>query len=219
MQMQVIRHPRTRRFAQVQPHVQPIRPVNFPQNPLRPLRQRHQLTGSLRWQSRQTGLMHIRHHHQMPGVVRKSIQHQEASLSSFQNVSRCVGLFPRHPVSDGVLGRCQHVAENAVQILRPRCQRLRNAPLGPSFVLSGNVGVAPRCPKPIHARSTCLSSNPCSKYRGAIFLRLFCPSAASYKYGIFPSAIRPLNCDNTVTIVRSSVRFIDRVMSDCYTLN
>jgi len=77
--VQVLVNARPRTAPQIQPDVESLRLEGFPQNLLGDLRDLHQLRQFLIAQPRQTGHMAVGHDHQMPVVVRESVQDDESA--------------------------------------------------------------------------------------------------------------------------------------------
>jgi hypothetical protein len=88
--------------------------------------------------------------HQVAAVVGKGVKDHEAGGVALQDAGGLLGLVAGHAVGDGVVGGGDDVAEDAVQVARPRGEGLRDASLAAGAVGSGDVGVAPRGPKAVH---------------------------------------------------------------------
>lgn len=154
MHVDVPRNPRPTRLAQIQPEVHPRRPVHRPQHPLHSLRQLHHLRRIVTRKRRQRIKMGKWNDQNVPCGIRKSIQAKKARSTTYQQMRCPLRLIDRHPSSDRMIHRCNHVAKHAAiaALVRswPSAEGLRHTRPG-RFLRAADVPIAPRCPETFHS--------------------------------------------------------------------
>ncbi len=150
--MQVFCDPSTGCLSKVQAEVEAIRLVHLTQASLHALHRLHQLLCRRCRKRRQRVAVLIRHHQNVTGSIRKSVEADKARLPSLHQEDRPLRLLGSHPISNRKVYRGNHVAEDAPLVLihRPRSQALRNALAAPHRIRGGNVAISPRSPQPVH---------------------------------------------------------------------
>src|SRR5580698_8264033 len=95
--------------------------------------------------------MEIRHDEEMSGGIGLGVETNEAVSAAMDDMGGLLCRLLPHSMCNGIVCRCDHVAEDTVRILcrRPVTESRRDG--SPSLcVRAGDVAVAPRSPKTIH---------------------------------------------------------------------
>ena len=111
--MHMPREPRARDLALVDPQVRARRLIGRAQRAQRPLGHRHELERLVRVQVLDRGDVTVRRDHQVPAVVRVSVEHREAPLAAKEDEARGVVTWARRRAEDALLLRAiaLHVAQ------------------------------------------------------------------------------------------------------------
>ena len=151
----MLRDSGTGSFAKVQSHVQAARFVDLAQSEFDALGQFNQLMRGGGGKPGERIKVLIRHDQDVPGGIGVGVQADIAVFAAMDDVRGLFGLLTRHPLRDRVVDRGDHIAEDAVFVLRlgsrgrPRAERRRNPGAG-LWVGAGDVAVAPGSPEAIH---------------------------------------------------------------------
>jgi len=149
-------------LTQIEPHVEAARLVNLAQSNFGALGDEHQLVGGFGRNGGERGEMLVGHNHHMTRGVGVGIQAHEAVQTAMDDVHGLLSRLARHAVSDSIIDRGDHVAEDAMLVLglrrRPGVERGRDA--GASLrVGTGDVAIAPGRPEAVHQPSIAGRSN------------------------------------------------------------
>ena len=115
------------------------------------LRELHHLLRCIWGKFRERIKMKVRHDEKVPRGVGISIKADEAMSAAMDDVSRPFGVFLPHSLCNGIVGRCDHVAEDTVFVFGggPVGESRRNTGAG-LCVRAGDVAIAPGGPETIH---------------------------------------------------------------------
>jgi hypothetical protein len=144
------------RFAKVEAHVESARAVNLTQHEFGTLGEEHQFVGRVDRHGGERGEVLVGHDHDVASGVRVGVEADEAVQPAMDDVDGLFGGLARHAVGDGVVDCGDHVAKDAVLVVRfgrrPGIQRGGDAGAG-LRVCAGDVAIAPRRPEAIHSPS------------------------------------------------------------------
>jgi hypothetical protein len=143
-------------LAKVEAHVESAGAVNLTQDEFGALGEEHQLIGSVGRQGGERREMLVGHDHDMARGVRVGVEANKAVQPAMDDVDGLFGGLARHTVGDGIVDCGDHVAKDAVLVVRfgrrPGIQRGGDTGAG-LRVCAGDVAIAPRRPEAIHSPS------------------------------------------------------------------
>jgi hypothetical protein len=143
-------------LSEVETHVDPSRKIDLAKSQLRTLGEIHQFMGDVNRKCRQRIEVQIGQKQQMSGGVGKGVEADKAMLPPVNDVGSFFGGLSLEPMIDGVVDCGDHIAEDAVFVLRfggrPSAEGGRD-PASGLWIRAGDVAVAPRRPEAIHSAS------------------------------------------------------------------
>lgn len=160
MHVQMSGNARSRRLAQVQSEIEPMRPVKLLQRALRQLREDHQFVRRIGVEFGDAIEVRVGHHHHVPRRVRVRIEADETGFTAPDQPSRFLSIVGIHSVLNGVIDAGNQVAEDAVQVPRPRVQARGHT--GPRRSIRRRyICKSPRTPELIHIQASPRTLSPC----------------------------------------------------------